>query len=133
MPALSGLSPTGMAVGSAHTSLKNHFLVLCISWTQAPLAFRASCFRGLSFGLVVLKVEILDVQSKPFIPQREVRSWEFPSCCMVQCQGWGSVKNVFQPFLPTLMWVFSHSPDMEVAQLVSGLLLEGNAPSVAIH
>ena len=41
-------------------------------------------------------------------------------------------KSVSQPFLPFLMWVFSHSQCVGVAQLLSGFLLEGIAPRVAV-
>lgn len=61
--------------------------------------------------MVVLKVEVLDVQSKSFIPQREALSWEFPPCFVVLCQGLGLCQECVA--LPTLIWVFSHSLDRE--------------------
>ena len=36
----------------------------------------------------VLKVGVLDVGSKPFAPQGEAGSWEFPPGCLALYWGW---------------------------------------------
>lgn len=64
---------------------------------------------------------------------REAWSWEFPSCCMVLCQGWGLCQECVSAF-PThfdvgifsFTWYGSHSASFWTFS-------EGNAPSVAIH
>ena len=54
----------------------------------------------------------LNVGPKPFDAQGETGSWEFFLDCMVLFWGWDLGQTVSQPFLPFLMWVFSHSRDM---------------------
>ena len=70
----------------------------------------------------VLKVKALDVGSKPFTPQGEAGSWEFPSNSMVLRQDGVYGETVSQPVLPISMWVFSFTHCVGVAQLVSGFL-----------
>ena len=67
-------------------------------WIQTPLTFRA---RNLSGGLWVgiLKPGVVDMGSRPFIPQGETGIWLFPFSCRALCHPWGFSKSVAQPFL----------------------------------
>lgn len=60
----------------------------------------------------VLKVEVLDVESKPFTSQRDSGSWRFPPNCVALCRAWGSWQSVSQPLLPVSLWLFSHLPNV---------------------
>lgn len=54
-----------------------------------------------------LQDEVLDIGSNAFVPQGEAESCEFPPDCMTLCWGCGLGESVFQPFLPSSMWIFS--------------------------
>lgn len=56
----------------------------------------------------VFNTGALEMRSKPFTPQGEVRPWEFPPDC--HCAGGGLYgENVLQSFLSISTWEFSHS------------------------
>lgn len=60
----------------------------------------------------VLKVGVLNVESKPFNVQGEAGILDFFLDCMMLYQCGLSDKNVSQPFLAISVWVFSHSSDV---------------------
>lgn len=60
----------------------------------------------------VLKVEVLDIGSKPFTQGEETGSRDFfPIVCYYDSSGVDS-KSVSQPFQPVLKWVFPHSSNV---------------------
>lgn len=65
----------------------------------------------------VLKVEVLDVESKPFTSQRDSGSWRFPPNCVALCRAWGSWQSVSHSASLTCfsMVIFSFAQCVEVA------------------
>lgn len=69
------------------------------------MVFKTRCFGG-SSREQVLKGGVHNVGFKPSAPQGAALALG-----AVPIVGWGlHNKMVFQPFLPTLMWFFSHVP-----------------------
>lgn len=56
--------------------------VLWVSWMEAPLAFRAKFLCEPLPSMRVLKLEVLDMGSKSFHPEREKLRVEFLPDCM---------------------------------------------------
>lgn len=71
--------------------------IVCGTTVQTSLTFRA---RNLSGGLWVgiLKPGVVDMGSRPFLPQGETGIWLFRSNCRALCHRWGFSKSVSQPF-----------------------------------
>lgn len=90
----------GIAEVSACAFNKCFFASHCLWnwWIQTSLTFRA---RNLSGGLWVgiLKPGVVDMGSRPFLPQGETGIWLFRSNCRALCHRWGFSKSVSQPFL----------------------------------
>lgn len=87
---------------------------------QALLAFRVRC-------LGFLNVRAWDVGSKPFSPQSEARSYEFPLEYMVLGQGWGLLWECVSDFsthFDRVIWVFSLAWYVELTHIVSRFVLE---------
>lgn len=115
LPAPSALSSEGLAMMSAVYQLRVSSLFaifLWVLWTQTSLAFRVRCFGSPSLWWVFLKARVLDVGSKPFTPQGETRNWGVSSQLYGMVSREFMVRACLKPFLPILMWVFSHSSDM---------------------
>ena len=78
----------------------------------SPIRFRARSFGDPSL-VREIKAEVLDVWCKASISQWEAGNW-VPCLPLFWCHGGGGSygKGRHQPFLPLLMWVLPHSPDM---------------------
>ena len=88
---------TFLGLPGPHGSLEHELVV-----------FKTRCFGG-SSQEQVLKGGVHNVGLKPSALQGEALG--LGSLPIVPIVGWGlHNKMVFQPFLPTLMWFFSHVP-----------------------
>lgn len=85
---------------------------LQVSYTQILLAFRFNSFFGPIAQVEVLRIGLVDAGSKPFTPQGKTGNWAYSLDSMAL--WWGVVygERMSQPFLPNLMWRFSHLPDV---------------------
>ena len=109
----------------------NNCFFVCYSpvglMNASPTDFQSYVIWGPALLVVALKVGVLDVWSKCF------GSWEFPLNFMCYAISGVYGKSMSQPLLPDLMWVFSVSWWVGITRLVSGFLLEGLDPCVAVY
>ena len=104
-------------------------------WTQASLAFKATCFGGPSVRWTsFLKVGVSHVRSKPFTPQGDAQGFEFPpDCGSLQPRVGFMARLCLSPsYWFGCGFVVLCSPQVGVAQVDSGFHLEGIVPFVAI-
>ena len=136
LPAHSMLRLGGIAVVSAPVLVKYYFFI-CYSLMgladTGRVGFQSWVFLELISKVGVLKVGLVDVETKPFTPQGEAGSWGFLPNCVMLCQGWSLWWECVSALLTCFdIGVFSFSQCVGVAQLVSGSLSEGIAPCIAV-
>ena len=74
----------------------------------------------------ILKAGATDVMFKPFDPQGEAGSSEFPPVCVSSCQGWGLwCCHITAPSVCFNMSILSFVQCVQVTQLVSGFHSQG--------
>lgn len=92
--------------------LRTTFHLLCLNGSPGHKPhWLSEFFWGPIPPVGVLKVEVLDVGSKPLALHREAGSWEFLLDCRMLYQGGVYDKSMPESFFYVLMWVFSHLPD----------------------
>lgn len=120
--------------GSPGVCLRPQSLPLLLLWSHGckPHWLSGLCVWGAIHWVGVLKVWVLGVGSKPFIPQGEARIWGFPSDCMAPYRAGVYDKGICLSCSFRYRY-FLVPRRMRVARLASGLLSENVAPRVAVH
>lgn len=102
-------APSVLGPGSIVTVSSSLFsTVLWVLWTQLCWLSELGVLGPIPY-LRVLKVRVLDVESKSFDHQGEDGIWRSPTNCRALWQGWGLWQRMSQPFLHLSRLVFSDS------------------------
>lgn len=99
---------------------------------QALLILRARFFVFIPW-VGVIKVMVLDVEFKRFVPQQVAEACKLLLNCISLCQGWGLMMEMYlKTFLPVLMWVLSHSSMCTCCSGIFWISVRGIASYVAL-